>query len=182
MKNDESIVIKEADNGGAAVIMGSVHYEKMIYKQLEDKNTYVKVDPSCGNKTIGANNALIKKYEISFLEQKIDYPTNFQYKSSNFYGLPKIFKSKIVSKLIEEQVSEYISCLQPKDLKLRPIVPSHKFPTKRLSNFFDILLKPLLSKIKNVKDDFDFLKKCKKNLTKNSKLVSFDVTSLYTNI
>ena len=47
----------------------------------------------------------------------------------------------------------------------------------------DILLKPLLSKIKSyVKADFDFLKKCKRNLTKNSKLVSFDVTSLYTNI
>ena len=47
----------------------------------------------------------------------------------------------------------------------------------------DILLKPFLSKINSyVKDDFDFLKKCKRNLTKNSKLVSFDVTSLYTNI
>ena len=46
-----------------------------------------------------------------------------------------------------------------------------------------ILLKPLLSKIKcYVKDDFDFLKKCKRNLTENSKLVSFDVTSLYINI
>ena len=31
-------------------------------------------------------------------------------------------------------------------------------------------------------DDFDFLKKCKRNLTKNSKLISFDVTRLYTNI
>ena len=47
----------------------------------------------------------------------------------------------------------------------------------------DILLKPLLSKIKSyVKDDFDFHKKCKGSLTTNSKLVSFDVTSLYTNI
>ena len=49
--------------------------------------------------------------------------------------------------------------------------------------FLDILLKSLLSKIKSyVKDDFDFLKKCSRNLIKNSKLVSFDVTSLYTNI
>ena len=76
-----------------------------------------------------------------------------------------------------------LRCFQSKDLKLRPIVAGHKSPTKRLSNFLDILLKPFLSKIKSyVKDDFDFLKKCKRNLTKNSKLVSFDVTSLYTNI
>ena len=47
----------------------------------------------------------------------------------------------------------------------------------------DILLWPLLPKIKShVKQDFDLLKKCRRNLTKNSKLVSFGVTSLYTNI
>ena len=63
------------------------------------------------------------------------------------------------------------------------MVVGHKSPTKRLSNFLEILLKPFLSKIKSyVKDDFDFLKKCKRNLTKNSKLVSFGVTNLYINI
>ena len=41
-----------------------------------------------------ANNALIKKYEKSFLKQEIDDLTNAQHKSNNFYGLPKICKSK----------------------------------------------------------------------------------------
>ena len=41
---------------------------------------------------------------------------------------------KIISKAIEEQGFEYISCFQSKDLKLRPIVAGHKCPTKRLSN------------------------------------------------
>ena len=55
--------------------------------------------------------------------------------------------------------------------------------TKHLSNFLDIFLKPFLCKIKSyVKDDSEFLKKYKRKLTKNSKLVYFDVTSLYTNI
>ena len=40
----------------------------MIYKQLEDKNTYKKVDTFCDNKTMKANNALIKKYENSFVK------------------------------------------------------------------------------------------------------------------
>ena len=129
LKNDESIVIKEADKGGAVVLMDSAHYEQMIYKQLEDKNTYKKVNPSCDNKTMRANNAFIKKYENSFLKQEIDDMTNFQHESSNFYGLPKIHNSKIISKAIKQQDSEYISCLQPKDLKLRPIVAGHKCPT-----------------------------------------------------
>ena len=111
-----------------------------------------------------ANNTLIQKYENSFLKQEIDYLTNFQHESSNFYGLPKIHKSKIIFKVIKEQGSEYISCFQPRYLKLCPIVADHKSLTKDLSNFVDILLKPLLSKVKScVKDDFDFKKKCKRN-------------------
>ena len=50
----ESIVIKKADKGGAVVIINSVHYEQMIYKQLEDKNKYKKMDPSCDNKNNGS--------------------------------------------------------------------------------------------------------------------------------
>ena len=77
----------------------------------------------------------------------------------------------------------YISCFQPKDLKLRHTVRCHKFWSKRLIDFADILFKPLLFKIKSfVKDDFDFLKKCDRNFTKNSKLVTFDVTILNTNM
>ena len=38
LKSDERIVIKEVDKGGANVIMDSVYYEQMIYKQLKDKN------------------------------------------------------------------------------------------------------------------------------------------------
>ena len=57
--------------------MDSAHYEQMIYKQLEDRNTCKKVDPSCDNKTMRANNVLIKKYENSFLKQEVDYLTNF---------------------------------------------------------------------------------------------------------
>ena len=130
-----------------------------------------------------ANNSLIKKYENSFLKQEVVYLTNFQYEIGNFYGLPKIYKSKIISKAIQEQGSKYISCFQQKYLKLCPIVASHKSPTKRLSNFLDILLKLFLFKIKSyVKGEFDLLKKCKRKLTKNSKLVSFDVTSFCSNI
>ena len=140
--------------------MDTAHYEQIIYKQLEDNNTYKKVDPSCENKTMRANNALIKKYGNSFLKQENNYLNSFQQETSNFYGLPKIHKSKIISKATGVQGSEYISCFQTKDSKLRPIVAGHKSPTKRLSIFVDILLKPFLSKIKSyVKDDFDFLKK-----------------------
>ena len=55
LRNDKSTVVNEADIGGTMVIMDSQYYEKMIRKQLEDKNTYKKVDPSCDNITMRAN-------------------------------------------------------------------------------------------------------------------------------
>ena len=41
LKIDISVVIKEANKGGTIIIMDFVHYEQMIYKQLEDK-THIK--------------------------------------------------------------------------------------------------------------------------------------------
>ena len=40
---DKEIIIKKADKGGAVVIMTSKHYEKMIYLQLHDEQTYKKL-------------------------------------------------------------------------------------------------------------------------------------------
>ena len=78
------------------------------------------------------------------LKQEIDYLTKFQHKSSNFYGLPEIHKTEMKNK-----ISEYISYLQPNDLKLHPIKAGYKCPTKCLSNFVNILLKAIfLQKLK----------------------------------
>ena len=51
--------------------MDIVHYEKTTYKQLEDKNTYKKVNPSCDNPTVRANNTLVEKYENSSLKHEL---------------------------------------------------------------------------------------------------------------
>ena len=51
-----------------------------------------------------ANNEFTEKYENSFLKQEVDYLTNFQHESSNFYGFPKILKSKLFPKLSKSNV------------------------------------------------------------------------------
>ena len=66
-----------------------------------------------------------------------------------------------------------------KDLKLILIVGGPKCPTKRLSNFLDLILKPLTKHVKsNIKNNIELLKTSKRNTV----LVTFDVRSLYTNI
>ena len=95
MKNDESVVIIEVNKERAVVIMDSVHYDQLIYKQLENENQYKKVDPSGDTKTISANNPLNKKYENSFLKQDIDYLTTFIRKTVIFMVLLKSINLKL---------------------------------------------------------------------------------------
>jgi len=126
---------------------------------------------------------LCEKYKNDLRDEEKDYLTKFQSKTSNFYGLPKVHKSKIIKEAIERQNAEYIECLEPYDLKLRPIVAGPNCPTRNLSNLLDKILKPLLTHIKShIKDNLNFLKECSRVNNTNTMLTTFDIVSLYTNI
>ena len=79
------------------------------------------------------------------------------------YGLPKIHKPEV---------------------PLRPIVSSIDSPTYNLAKFLTRIVSPLAGKTPTfVKDSGDFVEKAKKlKLEKDSTLVSFDVTSLFTKV
>lgn len=116
-------------------------------------------------------------------KKEIDYIQHFTYKTSNFYGLPKIHKSPTIQSAIQEQKSQYVKLPPPDDLKLRPIVAGPKSPTHRLSNCLDIILKPLCKHVPSyIRDDIDFLKYIPDEVESETILVSFDVVSLYTSI
>lgn len=116
-------------------------------------------------------------------DKEVDYICNFKCKTSNFYGLPKIHKSKIISDACSKSSSTCVSIDSPPDLKFRPIVAGPTCETHRLSNFLDILLKPLLIHIQSfVRDDLDMLNHLPKFVSEETILVSFDVINLYTNI
>ena len=73
--------------------------------------------------------------------------------------------------------------LDPNNLTSKHIVAGPANKTHRLSNFLDIILKPLTKYVKNyIKDSTDTLNKLPKEIPKDSLLVSFDVENLYTNI
>ena len=59
-----------------------------------------------------------RKHEQNFTKKEIDYLFNFEVKSSNFYDLPKIHKSKKIQRNIQKGNSTYIEITQPSDLKL----------------------------------------------------------------
>ena len=181
LQNDPEIILKEADKGGAIVCMSKSFYKSLVLQHLEDKNFYEKL-PENPDKNIFRNlKQLCRKYRHLLQEKEFDYLTNFEMRTSNFYGLPKIHKSNSIKTAIEEQNQTYISTGEPTDLKLRPIVAGPACPTHRLSNFIDILLKDLCQRVPSyIRDSLDFLNKIPEIVHPNTLLVTFDVTSLYT--
>ena len=98
------------------------------------------------------------------------------------YGLPKIHVSQIIEDACKIDGSSYISVESPADVKVRPIVAGPTCETHRISTLLDILLKPYNTKVQSyVRDIVDFLNTIPEN-NPESILVSFDVTSLYSNI
>ncbi|XP_062588448.1 uncharacterized protein LOC134250115 [Saccostrea cucullata] len=183
LKSDQTIVIKSADKGGAIVIMDREHYKEMSLSQLQDNQFYKKLEQNTDRQTMLKIQKLTKKYQGNLTKNELEYLTDFEVKTSHFYGLPKIHKCKEIQENVNKCNSTYIKLLRPNDLKLRPIIAGPASSTQRLSNLLDIILKPLCTKVTSyVRDDMDFLNYIPQTVPRETLLVSFDVTSLYTNI
>ena len=155
----------------------------MINKHLEDELTYKKLASNNDHNVHERLVKLVKKYRDNFTQKELDCLCTSNFKTSQFYGLPKIHKSKIINREIENQNNEIISSSQPNDLTVRPIVAGTNCPTKQLSDLLDKTLKPLLQHVKSyIKDNIDFLTKCKRDINHNTLIVTSDVCSLYTSI
>ena len=103
--------------------------------------------------------------------------------TSNFYGLPKIHKSKEIEQNLKECNRTYVKIPAPTDLKLRPIIAGQSSSTQGLSNLLDILLKPFGQRVPSfIQDDMEFLNYKSDTVQPDTLQVSFDITSLYTNI
>lgn len=183
LQQNSSIVIKEADKGGAIVIMDKDYYVEKISELLDDRNTYKEVPKNMDKTTLALIHRLISQYDCHLTDKEKDYLMNFENKSSLFYGLPKIHKCQEIIQAVKHQNQPYIKVTPPQDLKFRPIVAGPSSPTHRLSNFLDILLKPFLKHTKSyVRDDIDFLTQLPTEMKESEIFATFDICSLYSNI
>ena len=111
------------------------------------------------------------------------YILNSNKKSSNFYVLPKVHKSK---KIIEETNESNNICLNmqpPEDLKGRTIAGGQNSFTQGISSILEKILTPLVSCLKTyIKDDQDFIRKLPTHVDYPCVLASCDVASVYTSI
>ena len=78
----------------------------MISDHLNVETTYKMVETNCDAKVIKRIAKIIEKYKDNLTKKKKEYLTNynFSYNTRNFYGVPKIHKSKLIQNPIKERV------------------------------------------------------------------------------
>uniref|UniRef100_A0A8W8MEY9 Uncharacterized protein n=1 Tax=Magallana gigas TaxID=29159 RepID=A0A8W8MEY9_MAGGI len=78
LKNDPSIIIKNADKGGAIVIMDRDHYKEMSLSQLQDHQFYTKLEQNEDRRTMLKIEKLTRKYQDNLTDNEIEYLTKYE--------------------------------------------------------------------------------------------------------
>ena len=163
----KQVIIKPADKGSGIVIMTVEQYKTEVLRQLKNGAHYRKIENDQTPYVAHQIQEVVKKYvsrgrmDPKVLQKIIPNP----YRPAKFYILPKIHKS----------------LTNPPG---RPIMSANGHPTEFLSQYIDIHLKRHVQEIPSyIKDTNHLLEMLGKlSVPKDSKLVTFDVSSLYTNI
>ena len=136
LTNNPNIVIQKADKVNTFVILDKEFYfEKLVKRDHLDSNTYVKIDSNSDKKVFSKLNRLIDKHANCLTKKEHKYLTHYQWKSSNFYVMPKINKCQEILKEIENSNEIYIQMEPPNSLKGHPIIAGPNSPTQRLSSW-----------------------------------------------
>lgn len=174
LKNNEKIVIKPADKGGAVVIMDKEAYKAEAYRQLNNEFYYKPIERPLANKTAPKINKIISDLQCTgcISDKQAEYlwakpPTH----PRPFYLLPKIHKDEF--KWPQKTMPEG-----------RPIVSDSGSETEKIAEFIDYFLKPIATDSDTyLKDTYDFINKIRgQQIPHNAFIVTGDVTALYTNM
>lgn len=165
LKNDDSLVILNADKGACTVIMDKVDYDRKLLTLLEDAGTYMKLkkDPTKTNES--KMNALLLKIKR---EGQLEDGLYFRLRSTDalsprLYGLIKIHKE---------------------NFPVRPIVSFSGAATLSLSRYLSDILSPLLGQtLFTVRNSAEFVECLKETEWRpGDVMISCDVVSLFTKI
>ena len=96
LRQDSEILIFKADKGGAVVVMDRSYYADKILEMLNDSQAYEEITTNKDKVVMKLIKELAGNHCHSLKEKEINYLSHFDFKTSGFYGLPKIHKSKII--------------------------------------------------------------------------------------
>ena len=143
LRDDNTIIIKEADKGSGIVVWDWKDYLAEAKKQLDDKEVYQEVRGDIESPLIKIIKRVLgnirNRRDVS--DETLDYFLVNNPKLGRFYLLPKIHK-------------------RLHNVPGRPVISNSGFYTENISAFVEHHLKPLAQKVKSyVKDTNDFLRK-----------------------
>ena len=97
--SNTDIILKKADKGSTLVLMDKDFYrDKLVLDDHLRTSTYRTADKNSDILVHQQLRELMEKYRHCLKEKEFSYIVDFDWKTSNFYALPKIHKSK---KIIE---------------------------------------------------------------------------------
>ena len=164
LHKDESITILPVDKGNITVVMDWAEDRKKMLDMLDDP-TYKKLKRTPTTKIEKRVSEFLKRVERSGgIPEKLRRSLTPQFTTPpQIYGLPKVHKDEI---------------------PLRPIVASIGSPIHKLAKELARILSPLTGKTESfVKNSAEFAERIRKEPVKEGDLmVSFDITSLFTNV
>ena len=141
LKNDNSIIIKDADKGSAVVVWDREDYLKEAKNQLNDKNVYKELTGNVEGPLEKIIKTVLKKVRDrrDITDNTLDYLLVNNPKLGRFYLLPKIHK-------------------RLQNAPGRPAISNSGYYTENISAFLEFHLKPLAQKVKSyIKDTNDLL-------------------------
>ena len=174
LKNNEHIIIKPADKGGAIIVMDKHLYREECYRQLQDTRYYKHIEhplqPQTTKTIQKLTNELLKAGYITCKQHQHLSPPP-KPRPRHFYILPKIHKP----------THTWPNSHMPPG---RPIISNCSSETSNISKYIDYFLKPLTTKHPSyIKNSLDLISKIRdKIINPTDLLVTFDVSSLYTNM
>ena len=168
LRRNKNIAILKPDKGNAVVVIDRRIYDQEIMKLISDPGKFkkLKCDPTQTRQTKLQNLLLKLKKQGLFSDDvylKI-YPAGSQ--PARIYGLPKMHKVKC-----ENDIPPF-----------RPIISSIGTYNYQLAKWLSDLLTEHLPNEWSSRDTFTFIADLKKQDLKGKYMVSFDVSSLFTNI
>ena len=95
-------IIKGAYKRVAIVIMNIKHYLKLINDHFNDEKAYKIVESNCNVKVLKTMAKMLDKYKVHLTKKRKKYLISFSNNTSNFSGLNKIQKFKLIQNTTKE--------------------------------------------------------------------------------
>ena len=183
-KRRHNVLFFKADKGSGICLLNPEFYKLKVMEILQT-DKYEVLHRNVDYFIMLKLQTFVKKFPFLSNSEKRGI-TNFDFKSTNIYALPKIHKSKLVLDAIKSAKGGYLFLTNPTDLDLRVIFGGPKNPCSGLANLVDILLKPFVNKVQSrVRDVFDFINRIPVFDPEDLpfiEVISVDVKQMYPNL